>query len=142
MSDSVLNTSGLLKLFCLGSKRNTQEVWYMSDWLYYSLQTNNFPLFWSHARKYNIQANEKLTKVKEKWSTNKFDVFVYLFIFFKCHKQKWCVLFLTYVDLVARVLACVYAIPQIKWRRLTFDIVSKIIGKIMLQNPGLVLSTT
>ena len=139
MSDSVLNTSGLLKLFCLGSKRNTREGWYMLDWLYYSLQTNNFPLFWSHARKYNIQANEKLTKVKEKWSTNKFDVF---FSFFKCHKQKWCVLFLTYINLVARVLACVYAIPHIKWRRLTFDIVSKIIGKIMLQNPSLVLSTT
>ena len=25
--------------------------------------------------KYNIQANESLTKVKEKWSTIKFDVF-------------------------------------------------------------------
>ena len=28
---------------------------------------NIFPLFWSHTQKYNIQVNERLTKVKEKW---------------------------------------------------------------------------
>ena len=32
--------------------------------------------------KYNIQANKRLIKIKEKWSTNKFDVYVLSFIFF------------------------------------------------------------
>ena len=54
----------------------------MPNWLQYSLKTKNFPLFWSHTLKYNIQANERLTKVKEKWETIKFDVFVLSFIFF------------------------------------------------------------
>ena len=32
--------------------------------------------------KYNIQANERLTKVKEKWSTIRFDIFDLSFIFY------------------------------------------------------------
>ena len=61
---------------------DTREGWYIRNWLYYSLQTKNFPLFWSHSWKYDIQANDKLTKVKEKLSIIKFDVFVRSFIFF------------------------------------------------------------
>ena len=36
----------------------TWEGWYMPKWLYYLLQTKNFPLFWSHAWKYK----KRLTK--------------------------------------------------------------------------------
>ena len=32
----------------------------------FTLQTKNFPLFWSHTPKYNIQANESLTMVEGK----------------------------------------------------------------------------
>ena len=32
--------SGLFKLFCRGSKRDTQEGWYMPNWLSYSLRTS------------------------------------------------------------------------------------------------------
>ena len=53
-----------------------------------SLQTKNFPLFWRHSWKYNIQVNESLTKVKEEWSTIKFDVFLLSFIFFIPMSQK------------------------------------------------------
>ena len=74
--------SGLLKLFYRGSKRDKQESWYRPNWLQYSLQMKNFPLFWSHAWKYNIQANKRLTKIKEKRSTIKLNVFVLTFIFF------------------------------------------------------------
>ena len=38
--------------------------------------------------KYKIQVNKKLTKVKEKWSTIRFDVFVLLFSSFQCTRQK------------------------------------------------------
>ena len=69
--------SGLLKLFRRGSKRDTREGdIYQTN---YSIQTKNFLLVWSHKWKYNIQANEGLTKVEEKWSTIKFDVFVLSF---------------------------------------------------------------
>ena len=74
--------SDLLKLLLCGSKRDKQEGSDMPNWLYYSLQTKNFPIFWSHTWKYNILANERLTNVEEKWSTIKFDVFVFYFIFF------------------------------------------------------------
>ena len=36
----------------------------------------------------------------------------------ECHKQKWRVLFLICIKLVARVLACARAIARMKWRRL------------------------
>ena len=34
----------------------------------------------------------------------------------KCHKPKWCVLFLTHIKLVAHMLVCAHAIARIKWR--------------------------
>ena len=60
-----------------------------------------FPFTW----KYNIQANEKLRKVKEKWSTIKLDFSVLS-------------LSLTRIKLVACVLACACAVSHIKWKRL------------------------
>ena len=57
--------SGLLKLLCRDSKRDTREGWYMSNWLNYLHQNKNFPLFRSHKRKYNNKASERLTKVKK-----------------------------------------------------------------------------
>ena len=61
---------------------DTRECWYMPNWLYYLLQTKNFLLFWSHTWKYGIQPRERLTKIKEKWSSIQFDVFVLSLIFF------------------------------------------------------------
>ena len=40
--------SGLLRLFCCGSKRDTPNL--------YLIQTKNFPLFWDRICKYNISA--------------------------------------------------------------------------------------
>ena len=72
----------------------------------------------------------KLTKGQQKLK-NKLNFIILLnvmFLFFhlllsnipdnNCHKQKWRVLFLTRIKLVARVLACAFAISCIKWRRL------------------------
>ena len=85
-----------------------------------------FPLFSSHSWKCNIQTNERLTKVKAKWSPIQFDVFDLSFIHFlhsnvpdnKSNEQKWHVLFLTLIKLVAHVLACASAVARIKWRRM------------------------
>ena len=52
--------SGLLKLFCHGSKRMFDMCW-----TGYSIQSK-LRLFWTYTGKYNIQANERLTKIKEK----------------------------------------------------------------------------
>ena len=59
----------------------------------HSLQTYNVPLI-LESRKYKTQANERLTKTKEKWSSIRFYVSDLSFSFFilmfhKCHKQKW-----------------------------------------------------
>ena len=82
----------------------------------YSLQANNFL--------YNIQANERLKKVKEKWSTIKFHVLFSRFLLSnildnECRKQKWCLPIFTRMRLVANALVCASAIARIKWRRLT-----------------------
>ena len=99
---------------------DTQECLYMPYWLYYSLQ--NFPLFWYHTWKYNIQASKRLTKVKEKWSTIQYDVFA-IFHFLPsnvpdnmCHKYKWQMQFFTCVRLVPHILVFAHAIACIKWR--------------------------
>ena len=46
----------------------------------------NFPLFWSNTWKYITQANKRLTKVEEKWSTIQFHVFV-SFSLIQCLRQ-------------------------------------------------------
>ena len=61
---------------------DTRKGWYVPNLLNYWLQAKNFPLFWSYTWKYNIEPNKRLTKVKEKSWTIKFDVFVLSFIFF------------------------------------------------------------
>ena len=62
--NKVLNfASGRLKLLYRDSNRDTRECWYIPNWLYYSLQTKMFPLFWL-----------------KKWPTIQFDVFICLFI--------------------------------------------------------------
>ena len=79
-----------------------------------------FCLFWSHTWKYNIQADKRLTKVKEKRSTIQFDILILLYFLHSnvpdnnCHKQKWRVLFFTRIKLVA----CARAIARTKWIRL------------------------
>ena len=70
--------------------RDTHEGWYIPNWLQYPHQTKNFPLLRSHIRKYKIQANKRLTKAKEKWSTVKFNVCVLSFIFLvPMFQTKW-----------------------------------------------------
>ena len=109
--------SDLLKLLCHISKRNTCESWYMPNWIYYSLQTEIFPLFLTHTWKDNIHANERLTKVKK--MIIKFDVFVLSFIFFIPMSQ--------IISVIKSKGACNFwlasnqwhPIPHIKWRRLS-----------------------
>ena len=109
--------SGLLKLFCPGSKRDAQECL-----LYISLIIVFTPN--------KIQVNRSITKIKEEWSIIQFDAFDLCFIFFhsnvpenNCHRQKCCVLFFTCIKLVVCVLVCACAIARIKWRRLFYDFI-------------------
>ena len=50
-----------------------------------------FPLFWSHTWKYKIQVHKSLSKVKEKWSTIQFDVFLsfYYVLPFNATDSNW-----------------------------------------------------
>ena len=76
-----------------------------------------------HGKIYNIQANERLTRVKEKQSTTKLRVFVLSFIFFApiyqiesfINRSGTCYFLHTSV---AHVLVSTCAIVCIKWRRL------------------------
>ena len=72
---------GLLKLLCCGSNRDTLENWFMLN--IYFLQTKDFPLFWGHTFKYNIQAEKGQSTIKS-------DVFVFCFIFFIPLSQTIC----------------------------------------------------
>ena len=45
---------------------NTERAIYGKLIIVYILQTKNFPLFWSRTWMCNIQASERLTKVKKK----------------------------------------------------------------------------
>ena len=90
---------------------DTRKGWYMPNWLYYSLQTKKFPLFWSHTWKYNIQANKRLRRVKKNNQLLNL-MFLFFLSFFhfnvsdnKCHKHKRHMLFFTRIKLVALVLA-------------------------------------
>ena len=88
MMDMVLNMLlDYLSCFAMVLTRIDRKVDLCQTDCSYSLQTKTFPLFWSHAWKYNIQANEGLAKVEEKWSTIKFDVFVPSFSAFQCPRQ-------------------------------------------------------
>ena len=115
--------SRLLKLFCPGSKRDTQKcLLYIKLIIVFTPNLEFFP--YSEVIQYmvNIQANKSITKIKENYSIWCFWSLLNLFHSNvpanKCHRQKWCVLFFTRIKLVACVLACVHAITRIKWRRL------------------------
>ena len=54
--------SRLLNLFCSGSKRDIHRKIDICQPNIYSSQTKNFPLFWGHTWKYNIQATEEAIK--------------------------------------------------------------------------------
>ena len=85
----------------------------------YLLQTKNFPLFWNHKWKYNIQAKEK---VMNHWILCFCSFFYFLHSTAsdnKCHKQKWYMLFFTCIKIVVHVLACTNAIAHFQWRRLS-----------------------
>ena len=82
-------------------------------------QLRIFPLFRSHARKYNIQANKTLKK------NDSYSVWWFWSFFHflhcnvpdnKCYKQKRDMLFFTCIKLVACVLACAHVIVNIKWK--------------------------
>ena len=54
-----------------------------SEYLPYKIS----PVFWSNTWKYNIEAKERLAKVKEKRSTIQFDIFALAFSSFQCLRQ-------------------------------------------------------
>ena len=64
-------TSGLLKLFCRGAVAVSEGYAGLLDICetdyYIHSKLRIFPLSRSHTWKYNIQANKRLTLVKEKW---------------------------------------------------------------------------
>ena len=112
MFDRVLNMPlDYLSCFVMVPKRDTLKCLALLNWLQYSLI---FSLLWSHTWKHKIQANERLTKIKEKWSIIQFDVSDLSFIFVipmsqKIHEEKWHVLFFIQMRVV---------VSRIKWRRL------------------------
>ena len=117
--------SGLLKLFCSGSKRDASEYLLYIKLIIVFTQIFSLILKSHSTWKYNNQTNESITKIKEKSSIIQFDALALCFIFFhsnvsdnNCYRQMWRVLFFTRIKLVARVLACAHAIARIKWRRL------------------------
>ena len=67
--------SGILKLFRHGSKKDKGEHLIYPKFIMVFTLNWEFPapIFWSHTWKYKIQANESLTKIKEKWSNIQFD---------------------------------------------------------------------
>ena len=117
--------------FCSKKKKSFARclVWnspcLMQHRFYQTIYLSFKKIIFRPAWKYNIQANERLTKVTEKWSTVQFDVFDLSIIFFILMSQTislisryWCMLFFTRIKLVARVLLCSHAIAYIKCRRL------------------------
>ena len=86
-----------------------------------------FPWFWSHTWMYNIQANERLPKVKEKRSTIQFKVFNLSFSFFNPMFQTISAInrsgacYFSHPPNKWWMCWCVCAIAHIKWRRLLFQ---------------------
>ena len=60
---------------------------YQTDFVIHS-KLRIFPLFGSHTWKYNIQVNERLTKMKEKCSTIQFDIYDLSFSSFQCPRKQ------------------------------------------------------
>ena len=70
-----------LSSFAMILSGTSGKVWYMPNWLWHLFQAKNLPLFWNHTQKYNIQANERLAKFKEKWSTTQYVFSLSLILF-------------------------------------------------------------
>ena len=121
-------------LLCYGSESNTPKcLRYAKLVIVFTTRLSIFSLFWSHTWKYKIQANEILTKIKEKWSTINFDIsdLSFHFLHFNvpdntCHKQKWRMLCFTYIKLKVHVLVWAPGIAHIKWVKL-LDMFSSIL---------------
>ena len=59
----------------------------MWSWFQYSLQTKNFSLTLKSYMEVQHSSFQRFTKVKEKWSTIKFNLFIFYFIFFVSMSQ-------------------------------------------------------
>ena len=132
MFDMVLNLLlDFLSCFAVVLREILETAWYMPNWSYcIHSKLRIFPLLRSHRWKYNIQANKRLTNVKEKWWL--FHLMFFIFLSFpslqcpiKCYKQKWGVLFFTLIKLVARVRMQSQASNEkdwtIRWKLNTID---------------------
>ena len=111
------------KLFYLGSKKDTRERLIYAKLMIVFTPNVEFCFYFEVIHGYNFQANERLKKNTEKWSTIWCFWSFFRFLYSntsgnKYHKQKWRVLFFTCIKLVARVLACARSIAHIKWTRL------------------------
>ena len=111
--------SGLLKLFCPGFKKDTREYLLYIKLIIVFTQHFSLILKSYSTWKYNIQANESITKIKEKWTIIQFDAFVLCFIFFIAMPQTISVIdrsgmcHFLHIKLVAHVLVCAHAIACI-----------------------------
>ena len=111
---------GLLKLFCNGSERDAWGCWYMPKRLKFSFQIRIFPYSEVTHGSTTLKLTKVNKKVKEKWSTIKFDVFFFHFLNSnvpnnKSYKQKW---HQPHQTSGACAWLCVYVIAHIKWIRL------------------------
>ena len=100
------------------------NVWYMPNWLYYSL-TNNFPFFLNSYMEVQNSSKQKVNKGHRKKINYSIWCFWYFFHFLhtnvlenKYNKQKWHMLFFTCIKSVAHKLPCADLIACIKWKRL------------------------
>ena len=65
MPDRILNLPlDYLICFVTVLREIKWKVWYMSKWLQYVPTVRILPLFWCYSWKYNIQVNERLTKIR------------------------------------------------------------------------------
>ena len=116
-----------LTLFCPGSKRDTPELL-----MYIKLIIVFTPNLEFSPNSEVIQYMEVQHSSEWKYNNDQRKMINYsvwcfwsLFHFFhftvpdnKCHRQKWCMLFITCIKQVVCVLAYAYVIAHIKWRRL------------------------
>ena len=113
------NPSGLLKLFCRDSMRDTRgHLIYAKPIIVLTLNLE----FSLYSEVIHGSATFKLTKGLRKVINYSIWCFWSFFCFLhsnipdnKCYKQKWHVLFFKHIKLLASVLACVRVVARIKW---------------------------
>ena len=98
-------------MFCCRSKRDTQDVWFLTKWFRVFAQNFKFSVY---SKVIHGTTAFKLRKGQKKLMNYPNLIFFIFFHFLhsnvpdiKCHKQMWCVLFFTSLKLVASVLACI-----------------------------------